>query len=443
MSRELHRLSIAITLAFIFAALGTTFWSTLEGQNLLRRDDNPRKVLDELNIARGAIYDRNGVLIAYSQANTLGVERVYPYPEVAGAIGYYSYQYGQSGLEEGYNTLLRGDDLRSRWQIALDDFMHRPITGADIRTTLDLSMQQALAEALKGYSGAGIVVSVPSGEVLAMVSKPGYDPNRIDQILQDVEAGEIPLSLLNRVTAGQYQPGGALQTLILSEMLAAGMPLNQPVTTTGYTLEAPPLNLECNSPTQPTTLAEAYQWGCPAPMIEAVGSRISPAAFTDKLLAAGLLSAPHLSGYLLPEDTPALLDAYLPAEAAGQGALTVTPLHMVQVIAALLNQGGGVPLHLGDASRAPNSETWTPLDYSHQAPAVMQPLIAQQIRLVLEAHPWSDEPLYGHASRAYSGDKVYEWFLGWTPREDGTYAVIVIVVEEGSAVEIAGETIKN
>lgn len=448
MNRELHRLSIGITVAFMVAALGVTFWSTVEGRNLLRRQDNPRKVIGELNIARGTIYDRNGVELAYSRTsvNVLGAERVYPYPEVAGALGYYSYQYGQSGLEEGYNTLLRGDDLRSRWMIALDDFMHRPVQGADIRTTLDLARQQALYQALAGHSGAGIVVSVPSGEVLAMMSQPGFDPNRVDLLLQDVGEGEIPRSLLNRVTTGRYQPGGALQTLLLSEMLAAGVSLNETVSSRDYTLADPALVLTCNAPNRRLMLAEAYRLACPAPFIQAVGASITAQAFTDKLEAAGLLATPSIGGYVLPEGTiPPLSDDWA-AEAAGQGVLTITPLHMVQVIAALLNQGNGVPLHLGLASRAPGSSDWTPLAQDTQAPAVMQPLIAQQIRLALEAQSWAGFPLYGHRSWAYSGEREYEWFLGWTPLDDGTYAVLVLVVDlktEASVISMARQVFQN
>jgi peptidoglycan glycosyltransferase len=463
MTRELNRLTLVIILAFGIIAISTFFWTIIQRDSLLARDDNPRKVLAELNVQRGTIYDRHGNILAYTQPAddpALGPQRIYPHPEVVSAVGHYSYKYGQAALEEGFDTLLRGDGLRDLQTELIDNLYNQPIIGGDVQSTLDLDLQIALHQAMEGYTGAALIAHVPSGEVLAMVSLPDYDPNRenILRILvgdngeestEQVDPAEIDTRLLNRVTTGHYQPGGALQTILLSTLLAGSMSPDQTVTIEDMTLTQPSLTLTCTldpseilpsalraRPEQRTlSLAEAYRYGCPTPFVNAVGSTISLVAFEDVLRAAGFDQAPHLGGFLLPDEPPIFLPisddpAQLAPSAAGQGTLTVTPLHMAQVMAAVLNDGNGIPLHLASATRYPPDAAWEPVNIPPSQLALMQPRIAQQIEGILRTESFSaDAPIYGHVARAYAGNRQYVWFLGWTPLDDGTEVMIALVLE--------------
>lgn len=433
MTREVQGLINLFALAFGLIALSTAFWGVLQRDRLLAREDNPRRVLAELNIQRGEIWDRNGVVLAYSEAGEIGATRVYPYPEAVSAIGHYSYQYGVAGVEEAYDDWLSGENLRS-WQTQItDDLLNRNRVGGDIQTTLDINLQGQLHQALQGHRGAGIIVHVPSGEIWAMVSLPAYDPNELDHIRLLLENDPDHIRLLNRVTAGKYQPGGVLQTLLMSTLLARGLPATTPASVADYQLGN--LTLTCtfaeeiHTPQLPLT--QAYRLGCPAPFLASLGDVLSPILVADTFNAAQLNQAAVLPGLLIPQvPHPDLnfTEENILAEVAGQGRLTLTPLHMAQVIAALLNDGTGVNLQVVSA-QVYQSE-WQTLHSSQTPKAFFQADIANQLKNILMERSFADDsPIFGHISTAYAGAGEYSWFVGWTPLGDGTEAVLVMVRE--------------
>ena len=464
MSRQLNHLAIFIIIGFMLIGGGTVYWTVLQHDNLLARDDNPRKVLAELNLIRGTIYDRNGEQLAYSvegDSASLGAIRVYPHPEVVAAVGHYSYQFGESGLEEGFDSWLRGEQLRDAFAIWQDDLLNRPTIGGDVQSTLDLELQQTLFNAMQPYQGAALVVHVPSGDILAMVSLPTYDPNDtvtlqalVDaQNEEEEQSSPVPSLLLNRVTTGQYQPGGTLQTLILSDMLASGQAIDLPVNLEEAVLTQPDLTLPCAfDPAlsdSDATLADAYRLGCPTPFIDAVGEVVPVPAFQERLVAAGFGDVARVQGidHCWLKETN-LVDvaggdrSEIAAAAAGQSALTVTPIHLSQLIATVVNEGNGVSLSLAHATRYPNDGgDWQPIQESTGSPALMQPNIATAIQNILRENNFGtdDIPVYGHVSFAYAGERQYLWFLGWTPLADGTDAIMVLVIELPADQQIEGQ----
>jgi peptidoglycan glycosyltransferase len=479
MTRELSRILKAFLVAFLLVALSAAFWTVIQADSMLARSDNQRNVIDIQRIERGTIFDRQGVALAYShEAGDDRVERVYPYPETASAAGYYSFKYGVDGIEAAFDGALRGDDLRTTWQEVVDDSLHRPQQGADVQSTLDLDVQQAAAEALGDRSGAVIVVMVPSGEILGMVSRPGFDPNTLDANWDALTQDKDTAPLLNRVTAGLYQPGGSLQTVILAAILASytdleesgGYVLNTETTDAEATVQVDDLLLTClpDTPDRPLTLAEAYAFGCPAPFVQALGTMLTPSQIGERFEALGLLAAPELAGFATTAGAPSTplaegtAQERLVAAVTGQGELTVTPLQMVQIVAAIANQGNAVPLHLVTATRAPGSEDWQPVELPVRRPALLRADVASGIRLtMLQAAAQSpfvsravrgDQVLYGHSARAYAGpdETPYVWFTGFVDvtQEDEAAAIAVVVVVEdendpGVAADVAGAALET
>lgn len=220
-------------------ALGTGYWSIARGTELVARADNPRLVEAELATFRGAIFARDGTLLAYSscagalqpltpcrerwaiwnagesvphRGATTRYERRYSLPEAAPAVGYYSQRYGVGGLEAFGDATLRGSRT---W---LDDFLHRPRSGSAITSTLDPNWQRRAAAALRASPtltvprGAAIVMNWRTGEVLALASAPTFDPSRLEQDWDRLRA-DPNAPLVNRATQGLYQPGMLLQWL--------------------------------------------------------------------------------------------------------------------------------------------------------------------------------------------------------------------------------------
>lgn len=483
MTRELNRVTLGLLVGFGLVALSAAFWPVIQADSLLARDDNARNVIAEQRIQRGTIYDRDGEPLATSRENEIGVmQRVYPHPEAAGAVGYYSLNYGAAGIEAAYDSELRGDDLRSEWEKAIDNALHRPPQGQDVRATLDLDVQQAAASALRGYAGAAIVVHVPSGRVLAMVSLPSYDPNKLDATWDRLTQEQITSPLLNRALVGLYQPGGVLQTVTLSAILAAQPDLKisgaavlnteaadaqTPVVVYGRGAVPEKLRIAClpGAPDRALTLAEAYAFGCPAPFATVVASGVlTPQQLWERWQVLGLLSPPSLDGFETTAGRPPLRltdrtpDQILTAALTGQGDLTITPLQLAQVIAAVAGTGHGVPLHMVDAVRDPGAETWQPVPVPADRPALLRADVAEAVRLaMLQAAAESpfvrlagrgDLVLYGHTALAFGGPEAtpYAWFAGFVDQSSGAEAaaiLAVVVVEDESnlsvAAHVAGE----
>lgn len=202
---------------------------------------------------RGTIFDRNGVKLAWSEPNPdafCGYQRRYD-PRVASSglaplLGYYSPVYGIAGVESSYNDELAGVMRGETLQDVGDKLLHRPRRGQDITLTIDINLQ---VQASKNYDqaylagtnigcqapgsnppGAMVVENPSNGEILAMVSKPSYDPNKIAAIAQPSDddyyqtlrkMSQSPL--LNRAAQGLYVPGSTFKTMSLIAGLDSGV----------------------------------------------------------------------------------------------------------------------------------------------------------------------------------------------------------------------------
>lgn len=453
--RELRHVAQGILVGFLLVGLMAGYWSVLRSDELRQRADNPRRIVAERLIERGDIYDQNGLLLAETTLNynRTALRRLYPHPEVAPVVGYYSQRYGTSGIEASYNPILRGDVGPGPLQVAQRELRHDPIIGGDVRLTLDLIVQKAALDALGDHAGAVVAVTVPDGAIRAMVSAPSYDPNVIDEnwgVLVRSEAGP----LLNRVTQGVYQPGGALQTALLAAALADRLPLDAPLEEASAAVRVNGITLACQTapPASTLTLVEAYSHGCPAPFTRLLDS-LSPAAVDAALERFGLLSPPDVLGLETDTAPPAQSLAMqtdpekLTAALTGQSDLAVSPLQMLGLIAAIAGEGNAPILHVVEAVRPFGAAGWQPVPRQGLSRALLTEQNAARMRALM-ADPQGDTgavlagfetPIIGHAATAYSGPQAQplQWFLGLTELEDGRAIAVVVVVEDAESPAVA------
>jgi peptidoglycan glycosyltransferase len=217
-------------------------------------------------------------------------------------------------------------------------------------------------------------------------------------------------------------------------------------------------------------LIEAFAWTCPRPFVEALDSTgLSLDGYQELLGQLGLLAAPPLHRIeTISGPPPVPLDRSPDPErqaalaAVGQGELTVTPLQMARLTAAIANQGNAPPFHLADAYRSPGESRWRDLSIPLLQPALLRPEVALRMRQAMqfaaENSPLVQQAgyedlaaqgvtLYGHASIAYSGRQQYaSWFLGFIDLPDGTSVVAVVVTEDAQtpdeAAVIAGDAFR-
>ena len=424
---HLHKMQRAILLGFLAVALSLIFWSVLRSDAILGRDDNPRLVEAELRIQRGRILDRNEAVLAQTVGEPDALRRDYPFPTIGPAVGYYSFRHGTAGIEDGFDAVLRGEseDITAVFN---QQILHTPQVGQDVQLTLDAELQ-ATAEGLFGEArGALVLLEISTGDVLAMVSHPGYDPNMLDELFDDLVEDETA-PLLNRAVQGQYQPGLVLQPFILAAALEADR-----IELTGAVLNANrpvPVNGEvkrCQTvPPDDATWADVLHHRCPGPMQD-LADRLGIGGLDDIFTRFGLTVPPELP---LNTETAELEPLSDPLQAGiGQDNLTVSPLQVALALAALGNDGRLLMPRLVMAVQD-ESGIMQPQPFAPSVGDAITSRATREIRQLLNA-----DGTFTFAVLALSGpDSRNGWYLALTPTDAPQYA-IVVVVEDSEDLDI-------
>lgn len=236
-SGSIRKLTQLFIILFIALSAGLVYWQAVVAQQVTSNIHNGRSCLKDTAPIRGRIFDRNGVLLASSKPGGIcGYQRHYTEPSLAGLIGYYiSPIFGSTGIEHQYDDYLSGRKGLTELNNTLNQTLHRPPIGDDIYLTIDVRIQRIADQSFdtnaapvdgvntfKTKRGSVIVTDPHTGQILAMVSRPGFDPNLvaaddaayIHQLETDPEQ-----PLLERPIADCYTPGSTYKTLTLMAAL--------------------------------------------------------------------------------------------------------------------------------------------------------------------------------------------------------------------------------
>lgn len=138
---------------------------------------------------------------------------------------------GKTGVERVYDAYLRGINGGERLSIASygrasnEKGVQDPVPGKNVHLTIDLELQKTVEKALEGNNGAVIVLDVSNGEVLAMASHPGYDPNIFSAPISSQQWKKLYSNknpFLNRAI-NSYPPGSIFKTVSISAALENGL----------------------------------------------------------------------------------------------------------------------------------------------------------------------------------------------------------------------------
>lgn len=168
------------------------------------------------------------------------------------------YQYndlaGQTGIEKYCEERLRGTRGQIERVSGSDDVVASvdPVPGHDVKLTIDAELEAKILEAFtkrreypdrdgnieevrENQHGACVVINVPTGEVLAMVSNPGFDPNELDQNYPQLVRDDLNLPLMDRATEAAREPGSTAKTMIgLGSITDGVMKPTDTIECTGY-----------------------------------------------------------------------------------------------------------------------------------------------------------------------------------------------------------------
>ena len=233
LSKSVRHVMTIFLVCFIALISYIAYFQIFKGPNIANDSGNVRLWAKRNEVLRGTIYDRNGTELAISERiDETSQKRTYLYDYLfAHPLGYIDQTYGLSGLEENYDEVLRtSNTLTTSFRSLLKNMDFSTFisslnsdeekVGNGIITTLDLELQRVAYNALGNNKGAVVALNPKTGEILAMVSNPSFNPNDLaSEIERANEGSEADTPLLNRAIDGRYPPGSVFKTVTLSSAL--------------------------------------------------------------------------------------------------------------------------------------------------------------------------------------------------------------------------------
>ncbi len=468
--RNTWKISAVLVVGFIALSLQLLRQQFIVANEVAAHPRNGRNLTTELRTQRGRIFARDGTEIAGRVISPNGrVRRTYPEASTGFLVGYYNPdRFGRSGLEEAYNEYLtgeRGDPVeRTRATV-----LHRPPRGNDLILTLDIELQRQADELLGDRRGAIVALDPKTGEVLAMVSKPAFNPAELvrdpsrpfaEEQERITEAWERinnvrDARLVNRATQGLYPPGSTFKTVSAAAALDQGVatPGKRYIDTGMYSVGG----FIINDPNRPDedrtrwTFTEGYQWSLNAVFAQ-IGLEVKSAGMREY---ARRFYYERDIPFDLPvtvsqvSRTPGFLSdpAALASTAIGQGQLLSTPLNVALVTTTIANDGVMPRPYLVSQIKTPGGRvvyTQSPEPLQN----VVSPEVAEQMTQIMVTTvekgtgrrariPGID--VAGKTGTAQLGreDAPHALFSAFAPAKDPKIAVAVIVENGGEGADVA------
>ncbi|WP_459548708.1 peptidoglycan D,D-transpeptidase FtsI family protein [Nocardia sp. X0981] len=461
MNTPLRRVAMAVMVMIVALLLNATYIQVIKADDYRADPRNSRVLLDEYSRQRGQISAGGAVLASsITTDDRYKYLRVYPTDPAAYApvTGFYSMQYGSTGLERAEDPVLNGSDSQLFGSRLVDLISGRDPRGGNVVTTIDPVMQQVAYEQLtsKGYTGSVVALEPSTGKILTMVSTPSYDPNLLSghDGAQGTEAWENLSSdesqpMLNRAISQTYPPGSTFKVVVTAAALSNGVatPQTQFTAAPNITLPGTSTTLEnyngSNCGSGPTaTLHEAFRRSCNTAFVE-LGVDVGAAALEDEAAAFGI--GPHRDIPLpVAESTVGNIpdDAALAQSSIGQRDVALTPLDNAVIAATVANGGVRMEPYLVDQLQSPDlSElsTTEPVSVGQAVSAEVASTLTDLMIASEENTAGSNGSSYRIASKTGTAEHgtdprntpPHAWYIAFAPAENPKIAIAVIVENGG------------
>lgn len=447
MINGVRKIALIMIFSFVFLSLGLVYWQVVNADELLDNPSNRRTVLLERRITRGAICDRNGVVLAQTEVNDQERTRKYIQGEAfQPLLGYATIKYGSSGLESSQAETLLGLNNNSPIR-KLQNIFELERKGNDVILTLDSRIQQVAYEGLKGKAGAVVAIDPRNGDVLALASQPSYDANTIEQDWEEI-VGRENSPLLNHAFA-QFPPGSIMKVVTSGALFKAGLDTTDLYNCSGSTIINGQSIVEQNDKAHGWVnydLALAYS--CNTYFAEH-GIRAGLDNFLKTVKGFGFgqeipfeLEVP-VSSITRKKDLPDNLNINLfAASTFGQGQVMVSPFHVALITAGVANDGKIMTPHLIDRIMDPNQnivykntpQVWlTPLK-KDEAARVKSAMILAVNKGTASPGALPSVQIAAKTGSAEPGGnkKTHAWYIAFAPAEEPVIAVVVLVEHGGT-----------
>ena len=403
-------------------------------------------------IVRGQIKSCEGRVLAQTKVAEDGTEkRDYPYGALFAHVAGYS-DYGKTGIESLANFYLLSSHVNVV-EKTMNELADVKNIGDDVVTTLDVDLQQTAYDALGGRRGAVIVMEPDTGKILAMVSRPDFNPNTLAAEWAAMIAEEnTQAQLLNRATQGLYPPGSTFKIVTALEYIRQHpndwqnfeFNCNGSYTYGDYTISCYHGNAHGQQ-----NLEQAFANSCNG-AFASLGLSLNLEQLrklTDQLLfnTELPLSLPYSKSSFTMNGKAA--DWEILQTSIGQGSTQMSPMHNTLLTAAIANGGMLMTPYLIDhVENAAGEEVqkFLPVSYgtlmsaqeADTMAALMKSVVSDGTGSALRTDAYTAAGKTGSAEFE-AGRETHAWFTGYAPADHPQIVVTVIVEESGSGGQIA------
>jgi len=448
-ARRIANLGRLLVGLFVVLCLYLAGVQVVWGPQLATTAENPRLAIAAEEIQWGRVLDRHlAVLADTATRDGRQVRRYADGPLYAQLLGYRSARYGLAGLESAYDPELLGLPARDPWEV-FQQALGRAPRGDDLVLTVDHAVQQAAGQALGGDRGAVVALDPRTGAVLALVSRPTFDPAAVDAEWEAISHGP-GAPLLDRATLGEYPPGSSFKPIVLAAALARGRVTQQSTVDCAASIAvagATFTNFERERYGQ-MTVPQAFAASCNVAFVH-IGLATGAPAILGTARAFGLGRAPRFdlptaAGHL--PDLRTLGQRGLAQVSFGQGSLLVTPLQMALVAEVIANHGVLMRPFLLSQLRTQDGRILA--SYAQRgsqdviAPHLAAEVAADMVRVVQSGTGTAAQiPGVQVAGKTGTAENphgaTHAWFIAFAPADRPTVAVAVLLENAGVGGQVA------
>lgn len=458
MTKELKRVSLVVATMFLSLFISASAIQAFDGDALADDPRNVRSLYESYKTLRGPILvDGKPIATSVESDNAYRYLRVYESEIYSAVTGYFSVFRGATGVEAALNSYLSGQSSSQFFEKFNAVLAGNPVSGAAVELTIDPLMQQAAWDALGNLQGSVVVIDPVTGNILAMVSKSGYDANLIaghdNQVVVDnysLLEQDPTKPLINKSISGDlYHPGSVFKLVVAAAALESGLYTNESSFQNPSSVQLPgstsevfnSTNRACGPGNATISLIDAMSLSCNIPFVElglALGQdRLR--AQTDLFGFGKELRIPMLvTPSIFP---PQLDDAQLGLSSFGQYDVRVTPLQIAMISAAIANGGVIMKPNLIKSVISPNLSV-----IDAPRPSVLsQPITsatAESLKLMMIQSvatgvagnaAVTDIEVAGKTGTAENGEGVRNtlWFTGFAPSVNPRVAIAVVIEDGG------------
>ena len=447
MKQQRLRFKILALLLFALFALLAVYGGyaiTTYGNRWFAYSRNPRIRAQKENVVAGDVLDRTGIVLATSQ----GDQRVYQADEEArrAVVHLLGDDQGQvsNGVEAFQSNYLYG------FQATLPELINslfdgQPRRGDNVTLTVDSRLCTAITRYFdshpltSGHNGAAVVMNYRTGEILALVSLPTFDPMNITQ----ATVSNPGQPFWNRATQSVYPPGSVFK-IVTTDAALSNIPdiqTTEIACTGGLDVQGQAIRDYGNAIHNSLSLRRAFMVSCNNAYAllaltmkdDALRRTAESFGFNDNFLFKDIV----VENSVYPTANRTLFE--LATSGFGQSAIVASPMHMCLVAAAIANDGVMMePQLLRQAASSSGTvrASFSPRPYRTATTAANAAVLQEYMQAVVSGGTGTRAAVSGltvcgktgSAESSLNGEAVtYGWFVGYIADDHLPFALAVVV----------------